>query len=60
MTPQERREVSLRLLACAEKASRAREAHEWAEHRKWAAECDKWRLLLRADLMPDPGPQGDA
>jgi hypothetical protein len=60
VTPKERRDVSLKLLACAEKASRAREAHDWAEHRRWAAECDKWRLILRDDLLPDPGPQGDA
>jgi hypothetical protein len=60
VTPKERREVSLQLLAAANRASTARERHDWAEHRKWQAECDKWRLLLREDLLAEPGPQGDA
>jgi hypothetical protein len=60
MTPEERFVASMRLLSCAELASRAREDEDVDAWRRWSAECDRWRQVLRADLLPDPGPQGDA
>jgi hypothetical protein len=46
------RELSLRLLAAASRASTARERHDWAEHRRWSLECERWRNLMRP-LLPD-------
>jgi hypothetical protein len=60
MTPQERAEIGLKYLRCTEGVAMARENGDVEAQRYWEGRRDAWRLLLREDLLAEPGPQGDA
>jgi hypothetical protein len=60
MTPEERTKASLCYLRSCEMLSRARENGDIPAIRLWEKRRDEWRLILRDDLHPERGPQGDA
>jgi hypothetical protein len=60
MTTEERTRASFLYLRCCEMVSRSRENGDIPAIRLWEKLRDEWRLILREDLNPERGPQGDA